>query len=42
MDRAIYRYNNDTDYVASVKGFASAIRDDSAWLDRLYYWSTTG
>jgi membrane-bound lytic murein transglycosylase B len=42
MDRAIYRYNNDTDYVASVKGFARAIREDGGWLDRLYYWSTTG
>jgi len=42
MDRAIYRYNNDFDYVASVKGFAAALRDDPAWLDRLYYWSTAG
>ncbi len=42
MDRAIYRYNNDADYVASVKGFAGAIRDDAVWLDRLYYWSTSG
>ncbi len=42
MDRAIYRYNNDSDYVASVKGFAGAIRDDANWLDRLYYWSTAG
>ena len=42
MDRAIYRYNNDSNYVASVKGFASAMREDGAWLDRLYYWSTTG
>ena len=42
MDRAIYRYNNDADYVASVEGFAAALRDDPGWLDRLYYWSTTG
>lgn len=42
MDRAIYRYNNDADYVASVKGFAGAIREDTVWLDRLYYWSTSG
>jgi membrane-bound lytic murein transglycosylase B len=42
MDRAIYRYNNDTDYVASVKGFAAALREDPSWLDRLYFWSTSG
>jgi membrane-bound lytic murein transglycosylase B len=42
MDRAIYRYNNDSDYVASVKGFAAALREDGSWLDRLYFWSTSG
>ena len=42
MDRAIYRYNNDSDYVASVKGFAAALRADPSWLDRLYFWSTSG
>ncbi len=42
MNRAIYRYNNDSDYVASVQGFAAALREDSGWLDRLYYWSTAG
>jgi membrane-bound lytic murein transglycosylase B len=42
MDRAIYRYNNDTDYVASVEGFAAAFREDPGWVDRLYYWSTAG
>ncbi|HEX6349836.1 MAG TPA: lytic murein transglycosylase [Candidatus Dormibacteraeota bacterium] len=42
MDRAIYRYNNDSDYVASVEDFAAALREDPGWLDRLYYWSTAG
>ena len=42
MDRAIYRYNNDSDYVASVQGFAAALRADPSWLDRLYFWSTSG
>jgi membrane-bound lytic murein transglycosylase B len=42
MDRAIYRYNNDADYVEAVKGLASALRSDPAFLDRLYYWSTAG
>ncbi len=42
MDRAIFRYNNDTDYVAAVQGFAAAIRADETWLSRLYFWSTFG
>lgn len=42
MDRAIFRYNNDDDYVAAVEGFAGAIRSDPTWLSRLYYWSTFG
>ncbi len=40
--RAIYRYNNDRDYVASVEHFAAAMRTDQAWLVRLYYWGTAG
>jgi hypothetical protein len=42
MDRAIYRYNNDADYVASIQGFAAAFRSDPGWLARVYYWSTWG
>ena len=42
MDRAIFRYNNDYDYVAAVQGFAEAIRADQTWFSRLYYWSTFG
>lgn len=42
MDRAIYRYNNDTDYVDSIQGFAGAFRADPGWVDRLYYWGTAG
>lgn len=42
MDRAIFRYNNDANYVASVDGFADAFRSDPSWVDRMYYWSTAG
>jgi len=35
-------YNLDYDYVDAVAYFARAIRDDPAWLDRLYYWNTSG
>jgi membrane-bound lytic murein transglycosylase B len=42
MDRAIFRYNNDNDYVASIESFAAAFRGDPGWLDRVYYWSTAG
>lgn len=40
-DRALFRYNNDDDYVAAVTHLATAIRTDPTWLTRLYYWSTT-
>jgi len=39
---AIWHYNNDYDYVDSVEFFARAIRADPTFLDRLYYWNTTG
>lgn len=42
MDRAIYRYNNDRDYVASIQGFAAALRADPSLFDRMFYWSTAG
>lgn len=42
IDNAIFAYNHDRDYVAAVKFYAAAISRDPAWLDRLYYWNTTG
>ena len=40
--RALLAYNHDADYVAAVEHFAAALRSDSLWLSRLYYWSTYG
>jgi membrane-bound lytic murein transglycosylase B len=40
--RALLAYNHDEDYVAAVEHFAGALRSDSRWLPRLYYWSTYG
>jgi transglycosylase-like protein with SLT domain len=42
MRNAIFHYNFDYDYVDAVEFFARAIRADPAWLDRLYYWNTSG
>jgi len=42
MRQAIFHYNNDYDYVDSVIFFARAYRADPQWLDRMYYWNTTG
>jgi soluble lytic murein transglycosylase-like protein len=42
MRQAIWHYNLDYDYVDSVEFFARAIRADPTFLDRLYYWNTTG
>ena len=42
MRSAIFHYNLDFDYVDAVEFFARAIRADPAWLDRLYYWNTSG
>ncbi len=42
MRLAIWHYNLDYDYVDAVEFFARAIRADPAWLDRLYYWNTSG
>jgi Transglycosylase SLT domain len=42
MDKAIYAYNHDLDYVAAVNFYADIIRHDAGWLDRLYYWNTFG
>jgi Transglycosylase SLT domain len=40
--QAIWHYNNDYDYVAAVEYFAGAMRADPTFLNRLYYWNTTG
>jgi soluble lytic murein transglycosylase-like protein len=42
MDTALFAYNHDNDYVAAVEYYADVIRNDPAWLDRLYYWNTLG
>jgi membrane-bound lytic murein transglycosylase B len=42
MPNAILHYNYDYDYVNSVEFFARAYRADPQWLDRMYYWNTTG
>ncbi|TMC70102.1 MAG: lytic transglycosylase domain-containing protein [Chloroflexi bacterium] len=42
MKQAIYHYNLDNNYVGSVESFARAYRADASWLDRMYYWNTTG
>jgi hypothetical protein len=42
MDKALYAYNHDYDYVAAVNYYADVIRHDGTWLDRLYYWNTLG
>jgi Transglycosylase SLT domain len=42
MRTAIWHYNPDYNYVDSVESFAHAYRSDPAWLDRMYYWNTTG
>jgi soluble lytic murein transglycosylase-like protein len=42
MRNALYHYNPSFHYVDSVQSFALAYRTDPAWLDRMYYWNTTG
>jgi membrane-bound lytic murein transglycosylase B len=42
MRQAIFHYNLDYDYVDAVTFFARAYRADPHWLDRMYYWNTTG
>ena len=42
MRQAIWHYNLDYDYVDAVEFFARAMRADPTWLDRLYYWNTSG
>ena len=40
--RALLRYNHSDDYVAAVTAYAAAIRGDTLWLTRFYYWNTYG
>ena len=42
MRTAIWHYNLSYDYVDSVEYFARAYRADPGWLERMYYWNTTG
>ena len=42
LRNAIWHYNNSFKYVDSVQSFALAYRSDPSWLDRMYYWNTTG
>jgi soluble lytic murein transglycosylase-like protein len=42
MRQAIFHYNLDYDYVDAVDFFARAYRADPHWVDRMYYWNTTG
>ena len=42
MDGAIFAYNHDTDYVRAITDYADLMRRDPAWLDRFYYWNTSG
>ncbi|HEX7263792.1 MAG TPA: lytic transglycosylase domain-containing protein [Candidatus Dormibacteraeota bacterium] len=42
MANALLHYNYDYDYVNAVESFARAYRADPQWLDRMYYWNTTG
>ena len=40
--RAVFRYNHSQAYVEAVTAYAAAMRGDTLWLTRLYYWSTYG
>jgi hypothetical protein len=42
MRNAIFHYNLSYDYVDAVESFAAAYRADPGWIDRMYYWNTTG
>lgn len=42
MDRAIYAYNHDWDYVAAIQAYADAMHRNPVWLERYYYWTTAG
>jgi membrane-bound lytic murein transglycosylase B len=40
--QAVFAYNHDANYVEAVQRLAAAMRADSLWLPRLYYWNTFG
>ena len=40
--RAVLRYNHSQEYVKAVGSYAAAMRSDTLWLTRFYYWSTYG
>lgn len=40
--RALFRYNRSQAYVDAITAYAAAIRSDTLWLTRFYYWSTYG
>jgi membrane-bound lytic murein transglycosylase B len=40
--RALFRYNRSQSYVDAITAYAAAIRSDTLWLTRFYYWSTYG
>jgi soluble lytic murein transglycosylase-like protein len=42
MRTAIWHYNLDYNYVDAVEYFARAYRADPGWLERMYYWDTSG
>jgi soluble lytic murein transglycosylase-like protein len=42
MRNAIFHYNLDFNYVDAVQSLAHSFRTDPAWLDRVYYWDTSG
>src|SRR4029077_8407186 len=42
MRNAIFHYNFASDYVDAVEFFARAFRADPTWIDRMYYWNTSG
>jgi soluble lytic murein transglycosylase-like protein len=42
MRTAIWHYNLDYNYVDAVELFARAYRADPSWLERMYYWDTSG
>ena len=42
MRNAIFHYNLDFNYVDAVESLAHSFRTDPAWLDRVYYWDTSG
>ena len=42
MDGAVFAYNHDTDYVKAISDYADLMHHDPSWLDRFYFWNTSG